>query len=176
MRKILSEQQAATVYQYKLVRKIKIRPELVHSHVFISAILLAVLTSFYRIEGLFAWLFGFVLVQLIHILLLLLTFIRVDEAVDRKWQWRITPPWFGFGPANDISLRLYRRVHRTMLWIGICIIGLMYPWINEAMLVSCIYWHLWLLVPRMLLSMRLRREEHNGILRLQTFEAYYYHR
>lgn len=176
MRQSLSEQQSATVYQYKLIRKTTIRTELVHSHVFIAAIFLAFLTAVYRMDGLLAWLLGFVLIQLVHMLLMLLTFVRVDEAIERKWQWRIMPPWFGFGPANDISLRLYRRVHHTMFWIGLCVIGLLYPWISEALLIGCICWHLWFLVPRLLVSFSFRRENKDGILRLGLYEAFYYHR
>ncbi|MFD1954673.1 transposase [Paenibacillus thailandensis] len=176
VRQTLSEQQTATIYQYKLIRKISIRLELVHSHVFIAAVLLAVLTAVYRLDGLLGWLFGFIIVQLVHITLLLLTFIRVEEAAERRWQWRIMPPWFGFGPANDITLRLYRKVHRTMLWVGLCLIGLLYPWVNEAIIIGCISWHLWLLVPRMLLSFGLRSEARDGIVRLGALEAYYYHR
>ncbi|QAY67484.1 transposase [Paenibacillus protaetiae] len=176
MRQSLSEQQQVTIYQYRLIRRKTIRPELVQSHVFIAALFLGCLVIVYHLNGLFAWLFGFVLVQLLHMVILLLTFIRVEEAVERRWQWRITPPWFGIGPANDISLRLFRRVHRTMLWIGLCLIALLYPWANEPLMISCICWHLWLLIPRSLISISFRKESKDGVLRLHTSEASYYHR
>ncbi|MCK9859190.1 MULTISPECIES: transposase [Paenibacillus] len=175
MRQSLLEQQAATIYQYKLVRRKVIRPELVQSHILIAVILLAFQLLMYRMDGLFSWLLGFAIVQVIHLVILLLAFIRVDDAVDRRWVWGITPPWFGFKPANDIRLALYRRVHRHLFWIGLCAVAVMYPWIQPSLLISILCWHLWLIVPRMLLSLAFRKQRKDGILRLQKNEASYYH-
>ncbi|MNZ66651.1 hypothetical protein D3C78_848820 [compost metagenome] len=176
MRKPLSDQQNATIYQYQLVKRIVIRSELIQSHLLIAAILLAFLMLAYQIDGLFAWLFGFAVVQIIHIIILLLTFIRVDEAADRKWVWRITPPWIGFKPANDIKLLLFIRVHRHLFWIGLCAAALLYPWVHESLMISVVSWHLWFLIPRMLLSTSFRKENKDGILRLSSKEASYYRR
>ena len=176
MRQPLSEQQNATIYQYKLVRRILIRPELMISYHLIIVILLAFQLLGYQLEGMFSWLFGFAAIQLIHLLILLLTFIRVDEAVDRQWIWRIHPPWIGFKPANDIPLHLFRRIHRHMFWIGLCIICALYPWLTPSLMISLISWHIWLLAPRMLLSFNFRKQSKDGVLRLQSKEASYYHR
>ncbi|WP_042171162.1 hypothetical protein [Paenibacillus gorillae] len=176
MRQSLSDQSSATVYQYRLVKRKLIQPELVSSHILTAAILFGFELLVYGMQGVFSWLFGFAVVQVIHLAILLLTFIRVDEAVDRKWKWGITPPWFGFKPANDIRLKLFRRVHRHLFWIGLCVACIMYPWLHESLMISIIFWHFWLLVPRMLLSFVFRRQEKDGVLRLQKFEASYYHR
>lgn len=176
MQQKLSEQKNATIYQYQLVKRMVIRPELIQSHLLIAAILLAFQMLMYQMDGLFSWLFGFAVVQIIHIAIILLTFIGVDEAADRKWIWRITPPWIGFKPANDIKLLLFRRVHRHMFWIGLCAIALLYPWIKESLMISIVSWHLWLLFPRLLLSFSFRREQKDGVLRLEAREASYYRR
>ncbi|WP_028609544.1 hypothetical protein [Paenibacillus harenae] len=176
MRQPLSDQKNATVYQYQLVKRKVIRTELIHSHLLIAAILLAFQMLMYEMDGLFSWLFGFAVVQVIHLVILLLTFIRVDEAADRKWVWRIIPPWIGFKPANDIKLLLFRRVHRHLFWIGLCAIALLYPWIQESLMISIAGWHLWLLIPRLLLSFAFRKERNDGVLRLQAREASYYRR
>lgn len=176
MHQPLSDQKNATIYQYQLKKRKIIRTELIQSYLLIAAIFLAVQMLMYKMDGLFSWLFGFAVVQIVHIVILLLTFIRVDEAADRKWIWRVNPPWIGFKPANDIKLTLFRRVHRHLFWIGLCAIGLLYPWINESLMISMISWHLWLIIPRLLLSFSFRKEPKDGVLRLQFREASYYTR
>ncbi len=176
MRQTLSDQQNATVYQYQLVKRKIIRPELIQSHLLIAGILLAFQMLMYEMDGLFAWLFGFVIIQIVHIVIILLTFIRVDEAADRKWIWRINPPWIGFKPANDIKLSLFRKVHRHLFWIGLCAVAIFYPWVKSSLIISVVSWHLWLLIPRLMLSFSFRKEDKDGILRLQFKEASYYRR
>ncbi|MFD0591075.1 transposase [Paenibacillus sp. GCM10027627] len=176
MKQPLSAQQNATIYQYQLIKRTVIKSELIYSHLMIVAILLAFQLLYYGTDGLFSWLFGFAAIQIVHVLVLLLTFIRVDEAADRKWIWRINPPWIGFKPANDISLTVFRRVHRHLFWIGLCAVSVLYPWVKPSMMISLISWHVWLLAPRLLLSFTFRRQRKDGVLRLQWKEASYYHR
>ncbi|MBH5320749.1 transposase [Paenibacillus sp. GSMTC-2017] len=176
MKQSLSEQKNATIYQYQLVKRVFIHSELIISHLITGAIFVAFQMLFYQMDGLFSALLGFAIVQFLHLLILLLTFIRVDEAVDRQWIWRINPPWIGFKPANEIKLSLFRRVHRQLFWVGLCLIALLYPWLSASMMISLVCWHMWLIVPRMLLSFVFRKQRKDGVLRLQTKEASYYHR
>ncbi|MFD2115499.1 transposase [Paenibacillus yanchengensis] len=176
MRSKLSEQEHATIYQYKLTKRIVISRELIQSHFLTLAIFTGFLLWIYNIGGLFGWLAGFTIVQLLHLFVLLITFIRVEEATDRKWIWRINPPWVGFKPANDINLLLFRRVHRHLFWIGLLIIAMMYPWVPAALTISMFFWHIWLIVPRLLLAFFFRKQPKNGVIRLQSFEASYYSR
>ncbi|WP_168123384.1 transposase [Paenibacillus sp. HB172176] len=172
----LQEQKNATIYQYQLIRRTIINLELIYSYLFIAAIFLGFQLLVYGMNGLFSWLISFAIVQVLHIVIMLLTFIKVEEAAERKWVWRITPPWIGFKPANDITLFVFRRVHRQMFWLGLCVIGLLYPWISSSLMISIICWHLWLLSPRMLLSFIYRKARKDGVLRLELNEASYYHR
>ncbi|MFD0961542.1 transposase [Paenibacillus chungangensis] len=176
MKRKLSEQQNATIYQYKLIKRKVIAKELIYSHILMAVIFVGFQILIYEMEGLFSWLFGFALIQALHLLVLLLTFIRVDEAADRQWIWRITPPWIGFKPANDISLLIFRRVHRHLFWIGLCFIALLYPWTKPSLMISLVSWHIWLLTPRLIVSFFFRKQHTDGVLRLQTKEASYYQR
>ncbi len=174
MRQQKADHNTATVYQYKLTKKLVIRRELIQSHFILIAIFLGFQILLYGKEGLFSWLAGFAALQIIHIILLLITFIGVTEATDRKWIWRINPPWIGFKPANDISLPLFRRIHRHLFWIGLCIIAVLYPWIPASLMLSLVSWHIWLIAPRLLLAFYFRKQPKNGVLRLQSYEALYY--
>lgn len=176
MKQSLSEQKNATIYQYKLVKKVTVKNELVISHSIIAAIFLGFLMLVYGTDGLFSWLFGFAAVQLLHIIIILITFISVTEATDRQWAWRISPPWIGFKPTNDITLSVFRRVHRHLFWLGLCVIALLYPWVEPSLMISLVSWHAWFVVPRLMLSVAFRKQHKDGVLRLQSREASYYHR
>lgn len=83
MKQSLTEQKNATIYQYQLIKRVFIHSELIFSHLLTGAIIVAFQMLFYQMDGLFASLLGFAVVQLLHLIILLLTFIRVDEAIDR---------------------------------------------------------------------------------------------
>ena len=176
MKQKLSDQQNATIYQYQLVKKVVVKSELILSHLIIAAIFLGFQTLIYGMDGLFSWLFGFAAIQLLHLIIIVITFISVTEAAERKWIWRVNPPWIGFKPANDISLPVFRRVHRHLFWLGLCIVAVLYPWVKPSLMISLISWHVWVIIPRLLLSFAFRKQRKDGILRLQTKEAFFYHR
>jgi len=176
MKQSLADQMNATIYQYQLVKRVIVKSELILSHLIIAAIFLGFQMLNYGVHGLFAWLFGFAAIQVLHLLIIVLTFISVTEAAERQWTWRITPPWIGFKPANDISLLIFRRVHRHLFWLGLCIIALLYPWTPPSIMISLISWHVWLIIPRLMLSFAFRKQRRDGVLRLQWKEASYYHR
>lgn len=177
MKQSLTEHPTATIYQYKHVKRIIVRNEMLVSYLLCVMLLLAVLILYYDIYGLFAWLIGFAAVQVLHIIIILVTFIQVDEAADRKWKWTIIPPWTGFMPSNDISFSVFRKVHNQVFWLGLILIGIMYPWLPPSIMISLVTWHIWLLTPRLLLNMRLRilsKKTRAGILRVQHKEVNFF--
>jgi hypothetical protein len=176
MKQSLSDQKNATIYQYQLIKRVLIKPELVISHSIIALIFLGAQYLVYDMGGIFSWLFGFAAIQLLHLIIILLTFISVTEATDRQWSWRISPPWIGFKPINDITLLIFRRVHRHLFWLGICVISALYPWINSSLFISLVCWHFWVIIPRLMISVAFRKQRKDGVLRLQMREASYYHR
>ena len=177
MKQSLTDHPTATIYQYKHVLKISIRPEMLLSYILCVLLLLGFQMLYYNMYGLFAWLIGFAAVQILHIIIILITFIQVNEAADRQWKWTIAPPWTGFMPANDISFTVFRKVHNHLFWLGIIIIGVLYPWLHPSIMISLITWHIWLLTPRILLNIRLRKlnkKKQTGILRIQNKEVNYF--
>ncbi|MFC4777158.1 transposase [Paenibacillus sp. GCM10023252] len=176
VRRSLEDQLSATIYQYKLIRRITIRSELRWSHACIAILFFTFHALMYGVDGLIACLLGFCLLQLIQQIILLLTFIRVEMAEDRRWNWRLGLPWIGYRPAGDLTFSAFRRVHRHLFWVGLCFVALLYPWISESLMISLVSWQLWTLGPRLLLIRSLRRERSDGVLRLQSHEVSYYHR
>lgn len=176
MRGALVEQIKATIYQYQLVRKIVVRKELLWSHLVIAFVLSIFQLLMYRLDGAIAIGIGIASTQVIHFIIIRLTLIRVDEPDYRRWGWRILPPWIGYIPTSHIELALFRRLHRHMLWLGLCAIGVVYPWATEAQMISLISWHLWFLAPRIILLRQFRKARRDGVLRIQASDVSYYHR
>lgn len=166
----------ATIYNYQLVRKIKLYDEPIWSYLFIILLLIAFQAIFYQWAGITALVISFLIVHLVHYTILKLTMIRVEEAEDQRWGWRIGPPWIGFLPVEMVELALFRRLHRHLLWIGLCAIALAYPWVPGPAMISLVFWHLWTVAPRLLILRKLRKNKKNGLLRLQSREVLYYHR
>jgi len=174
MKQTLTDHPTATIYQYKHVKRILIRNELLVSYLLSALIVVAFQYLYYDMYGLFSTLIGFVALQVLHFLIMWLTFITVHQAADRKWKWTIIPPWTGFIPANDISFSVFRRVHNQMFWLGIIVIGVIQPWLPTSISISLFVWHIWLLAPRLLINLRLRKlskKKHTGILRIQDKEV-----
>lgn len=177
MKQSLTDHPTATIYQYKHVKRIMIRNELIVSYLLSALIVLGLQYILYELYGLFSWLIGFAVIQLIHLFIILLTFINVHEAADRKWTWTIIPPWTGFRPANDINFSVFRRVHNQLFWLGTIVIGLLYPWLSSSLMINLFFWHIWLLAPKLMLSLSLRKYSKKtkaGILRMQAKEANFF--
>lgn len=169
MKKSITEQPTATIYQYKHVKRITIRNEMVVSYILCILILVAFQLLYYDMYGLFSSLIGFAAVQILHLIIILITFIQVHQAADRKWKWTIVPPWIGFMPANDISFSVFRKVHVHVFWLGIILIGTLYPWLPPSLMISLITWHIWLLAPKLFLIFKLRKSAkkiQTGIIRV----------
>jgi hypothetical protein len=75
-----------------------------------------------------------------------------------------------------VSLVCMLAIHAFVLKITVRRIDEPYPWSGSLWTVSLLYWHLWLLSPRLRLLWRLRREKGDGVIRLDSKEVLYFHR
>jgi len=165
----------ATFYHYTLIRKISLRPESKYSYMSTALLLFTVL---YLIDGWRGFGFavgGIAIMLLVHALVLRITLRRVDKLSEKRWTFRRDWPWIGPLPIMDTTLRLFRRLHSHLFLVGCCVAGLLYPWTPSSLVISMIYWHVWLLTPRVRLLVSLRKERRDGIVRLDSKEVAYYH-
>ncbi|SFJ87922.1 hypothetical protein SAMN02799624_06420 [Paenibacillus sp. UNC496MF] len=176
MRGALAEQDKATIYQYRLIQKVFVRNELYRSYLCAICVLALFLVLMYRLDGVKAFGIGILCSQFIHFLIIRLTLIRVDEPDYRRWGWRVLGIWIGYIPVAYIEYGLFRRLHRHLLWLGLCTIGILYPWADEATMISLIMCHLWFLAPRLVISRKLRKSRRDGVLKITANEVSYYHR
>jgi hypothetical protein len=164
-----------TFYNYKLIRKIALRPESKYSYMVTALLVIAALYLIYGWLGLIYTAAAIFLMFLVHALVLRLTLHRVDKLSEKRWTFRRDWPWIGPLPIKDTQLSLFRRLHFHLFLLGCCITGLFYPWAHSSLVISMLYWHLWLLTPRIRILLTLRREQGNGVIRLESKEVSYFH-
>ncbi|MFC3788800.1 transposase [Paenibacillus sp. GCM10012307] len=166
----------ATVYHYQLIKKIQVQNESVISYGIIVSGLGIFQIIMYSYQGLFYWLASALAIYWLHWVIIKLTMIRVDEPEDRRWGWRYKTPWIGYLPIVMVEHQLFRKLHRHLLWIGLCAIALIYPWMGESAMISLISWHLWALAPRLIVLNKLRRSRKDGLIFLEDTSVNFYHR
>ena len=165
----------ATFYHYKLIRRISLRPERKYSYMATALLVPAAMSGVYGTLGLLLSVLAVILMLLVHALVLRFTLRRVDKFSEKRWTIRRDWPWIGPLPILDTRLSLFRRLHFHLMLVGCCVTGLFYPWAHASLVIAMLYWHLWLLTPRLRLLLTLRREKGAGIIRLESDEVSYYH-
>lgn len=165
----------ATFYHYQLIRKIPVHPERKYSYILTAFLVFAALYLIYGFVGIIYTVIAIILILLVHALVLRLTLRRVDELSGKRWTFRRDWPWIGPLPIMDTQLSLFRRLHFHLFLVGCCIAGLFYPWAHSSLVISMLYWHFWILTPRIRLLLTLRRERGDGVIRLESEEVSYYH-
>ncbi|QJD85801.1 transposase [Cohnella herbarum] len=170
-----SEMREATFYNYKLIRKIALRPESKYSYMSTALLVLTALYFIYGWIGLVYSAVGVILMLIVHAIVLRITIRRVDELSEKKWTFRRDWPWIGPLPIMDTQLNLFRRLHFHLILVGSCVAGIFYPWAHSSLVIAMVYWHFWLLTPRLRLLVSLWRESGDGVVRLESKEVSYYH-
>ena len=165
-----------TIYHYKLVRKLNLRTERKYSYFASGLVAIAAMGLLYDWIGAVYSALSLLLMLAIHTGVLWLTLRRVDEPSMKRWTFRRDWPWIGPLPIRDTTLSLFRRLHFHLFLVGCCAAVLLYPWAHPSVVVSLLYWHVWLLAPRVSLLWAMRRELGDGVLRLDSREVFYYHR
>ncbi|WP_027093360.1 hypothetical protein [Cohnella thermotolerans] len=170
------EHREPTIYHYKLIRKMNLRPEAKYSYMTTALMGTGTIGALYGLLGLLYAVVGLLLMVAVHAIVLRITLRRVDEPSEKRWAFRFEWPWIGPLPVMDTNLSLFRRLHFHLTLVGCCVVGLFYPWANDSLLLALTYWHCWLLAPRFVLLLRMRKDRGDGVIRLAAEEVSYYHR
>jgi hypothetical protein len=164
-----------TIYQYTLIRKINhglflssYYPSLIFTYLIISTI--------YHgwQEGLHI-VIAFPTVIIIHGLILLLLSLKSSAGSRDRWKFIIRFPWIGFMPnTNYYSLSSFVSYHMQLLWIGCLIVLASYAWTSLLINVHLLFIHLWLIYPRILIIIKLRKQSKHGFLKFNLKDTSYY--
>ncbi|TJY38600.1 transposase [Cohnella pontilimi] len=165
-----------TIYHYKLIRKITLRPESKYSYMATALIGASALVVVYGWMGLLAAVISIFAMLGVHGVVLKLTVRRIEEPWEKRFAFRRDWPWIGPLPVMDTNLALFRRLHFHLFLVGCCVPALFYPWAGSSWVIALLYWHFWMLAPRLTLLWRIRRERGDGVIRMDPKEVLYYHR
>ncbi|SDS80731.1 hypothetical protein SAMN05444162_2329 [Paenibacillaceae bacterium GAS479] len=176
----LSEQKEATIYQYRLVRKIPFTAGFIRYYYSSGVLLVISLLIADPLPAVISLVTGVFLIPLLHAAIIRMALLRRRslESTSRRWQWRRSLPLPGYMPVLPIELSVFQRLQLHTLWIGICSIAALYPWTDITLLTGYLMIHLWLQAPLVYALIRLHNEKRDGVLKLPFEEPFfsYYHR
>ncbi|MFE4714584.1 MULTISPECIES: hypothetical protein [Paenibacillus] len=165
---------AATFYQYKLIRKINLTQSLLSIYITIPMVCLVLETVFLSWWSIFFMIIAAPVVFWIQYVISRSVLVIMGHPIAKRWGISLKLPWLGYMPDQYISYRIFRKVQLHNFWIGLCIAALFIVWSPPAFTASLVVCHLWLLLPRLYILLRLRRESKEGMLKFNPADASYY--
>ncbi|MGG1550455.1 MULTISPECIES: hypothetical protein [Paenibacillus] len=158
----------STVYSYTLAKRIY------HSWykiaLYLAIILLAVSYKF-NSSNLLPMLVSYPLVLIFHTLLIRAYFQFTIGMAMRGWSYRFGVFWAGFLPDGHASIKLVNTVLQQLLWIGLALIALLYPWIPQNWLFYLLLFHCWMLMPRLWFMLRFRAYRKIGLVKITSTDT-----
>jgi hypothetical protein len=164
----------STIYNFTLIRKVRHRPMplLLYG---ILPLPIAIFLSVSVSPWTSLWMAGgIVLLPLLYSMLigLHIKMLGADQRGTWSYAWRL--PWLGLLPNQHFPLRTITRIHHQLFWIGLAIIGCLYPWIDKGHWLILSALHLWYLAPRYWILYLLRRTKKQGVLKINAGDTSYY--
>lgn len=164
----------STIYNFTLIRKVRHRPLPLLLYGLLPVpwiVYLAVSTSF---RGLL-WVAGGILgMPLLYSLLTSLYLKLLGSEQRGTWSYGWKLPWIGLLPDQHVPLGGFTLIQHQLLWIGLAIIGCLYPWIDNVQWITLLSLHIWLLLPRFWIVHLLRRTKKPGLLKINPADTSYY--
>jgi hypothetical protein len=152
-----------TIYNYRLMKRVQHTPYIMFFYSGLILLLLAIDIS----EG-FWWFF--ILSSLImlglHFLMVRVYFYFTVGGSMRGWSFQWGLPWYGILPEGHASIRLVQKVQLHLFWSTFIFLGVLYPWINSMFWVNLLVFHLWVMLPRLLILLLFRPFRKNGLIRI----------
>jgi hypothetical protein len=154
------------IYQYKLLKRIRSHPLL--NLLYIGTIILWVVgiellgdagvwaTALTTLAGWQLLSVGVTIGVLSH---------ETDYAVYRgRHGWTARLPWIGYVPAAGVPFRLFHSVTMHLMIVGALIAGSVSVWLSADAAWTVFFLHIWLLLPRLFLVLRMNRSARGGAI------------
>jgi hypothetical protein len=158
----------STVYSYTLVKKIPHNLPLTALYWAFPALWLIKDAA----EGGWAsFLSGWIGVLVLQSVLMRICLFFIRNSSARYWSLRFGPVWTGFLPNGFVSLPWLRRLHLHAFWAGLAWIGALYPWLPGKVLQDLVFFHLWIMAPRLMMMALFRKKAPAGWLKISGRET-----
>ena len=102
--------------------------------------------------------------------------IIVNQSYQKLWGFSWQLPWLGYmpGPEQYTRYKLFKQTYTHCIWIGIVIPAIIIPWSPFPLVISMLFWHLWLLLPRIFAFSTVQHQRKDGIFKFNGQELSYY--
>lgn len=164
----------ATFYHYTLLKKKVLPKSLIYSLGILPIIWLTAETVFISWTSIFFFLLAIPVILWIQYVISRSVLMIISHSYRKRWRFSRQMPWIGYSPDQYISYPVYRQVHLYFAWIGCCIIGILIPWSPVSFVLSLFFWHLWLMIPRLIVLATLRGQRKDGMIKITGLEIAYY--
>lgn len=164
----------ATFYQYRLLKKISLSKLLLNVYLILPCAAVAsemLILSWYSF---LYFLLAFAFILWIHFVIGRSVLFFLGSTYQKKWKFTLKTPWLGYMPEQYVSSRVFTKVQIHTTWICFCLIGIMAFWSPLSFMISLLFWHLWLLVPRYFTLIRFTDQPKNGMLKFSDQDISYY--
>ncbi|WP_054954639.1 hypothetical protein [Paenibacillus dakarensis] len=164
----------ATFYQYQLLKKITLSKHLIGLYLILPCAAVASEMLLLSWDSFIYFLIAFALILWIHFVIGRSVLFIHGSVYPRKWRFSLKTPWLGYMPDQHVSFRIFRIVQFHTSWISLCLFVIMAFWSPLAFIISLLFWHIWLLVPRYFALVGCKNQHKGGMLKFSEQDISYY--
>lgn len=164
----------ATFYHYKLIKRIPVKRIFVRCYLLLPYIALIAETLLISWMSIVYFVLAAPLVFWIHYVISRSVLLLSGSAYHKRWKFSMQIPWVGYVTDQHISFRMFRKVYTYITSIGL-VLFLAFLFLSPlSFVVSLLFWHLWLLLPRFYVYARLSRLRKDGMIKFNRQDISYY--
>lgn len=164
----------ATFYQYRLLKKISFSKHLLGLYLILPCAAVAAEMLILSWYSSLYFLLAFALVLWIHFVIGRSVLFILGSIYQKKWRLSLKTPWLGYMPDQHVNSRVFIKVQLHTTWISFCLFGIMAFWSPLSFMVSLLFWHIWLLIPRYYALLRFSDQRKDGMLKFSDLDVSYY--
>lgn len=164
----------ATFYQYRLLKKVTLSKPVLGIYLALPCLAVATEMIILSWDSFLFFLLAFALVLWIHFVIGRSVLFILGSVYAKRWHFVLKTPWLGYMPEQHVSSRMFKKVQLHTTWIGFCLFGVMAFWSPTSFMLSALFWHIWLLLPRYYAILRFMGQHKDGMLKFNDQDISYY--
>lgn len=165
-----------TFYHYQLLKKVRFVRSFSICYLLLAAISLSAAIYMSGVIGIAYVVTSWIVIGWVHYVTGRSVFVIDRYSYKGRWTWRWRMPWIGFLPQEQqfISHRYWSKILWHTTFITFIVIGIISPWLPMGLTLQLIFWHLWLMVPRIFGTLSALAEGKNGLVKLNESDLSVY--
>lgn len=167
-------QQDTTVYNYTLLSRIGCPPWMQWLYYLIPVMAAAYMWLAAGRKDWLAFGFSLVLVQALHYLIISVQAAVRREGYLKKWSFSLRGLWFGLLPNGNTPVRRLWDTQLHLIGIGTAFLVLPYPWLSGSTMLYLWLFHIWLLLPRLIMLLAFLKKSRSGLVKINGHDTSYY--